>query len=103
VDPLNKGDSSTLKRFLVPVAECEFALNSIIDDLQADPWPIKQGCRPERCSGTALNIAVSLLESAGSVGRGSRIVNLLGGSVTTGPGKVVGEKLSEYLRSHLDL
>lgn len=32
-DPMNKGDSSALKRFLVPVAECEFALNSILDDL----------------------------------------------------------------------
>lgn len=32
-DPLNKGDSLALKRFLVPVKECEFALNSILDDL----------------------------------------------------------------------
>jgi len=40
-DPLNKGDGTTLKRFLVPVGECEFALNSILDDLQSDPWPLK--------------------------------------------------------------
>jgi protein transport protein SEC23 len=32
-DPLNKGENSALKRFLVPVSECEFALNSILDDL----------------------------------------------------------------------
>lgn len=32
-DPLQKGDSQTLMRFLVPVSECEFALNSILDDL----------------------------------------------------------------------
>ena len=33
-DPLNKaGDPNALKRFLVPVSECEFALNSILDDL----------------------------------------------------------------------
>jgi protein transport protein SEC23 len=32
-DPLNKGDPTALKRFLVPVSECEFALNSILDDL----------------------------------------------------------------------
>ena len=32
-DPLNKGENSALKRFLVPVNECEFALNSILDDL----------------------------------------------------------------------
>lgn len=102
-DPLNKGDSSVLKRFLVPVSECEFALNSILDDLQSDPWPHKQGCRAERCSGTALNIAISLLEAAGGASRGSRIINLLGGAVTVGPGKIVDENLSEKIRSHLDI
>jgi protein transport protein SEC23 len=100
---LNKGDSTTLKRFLVPVSECEFALNSILDDLQSDPWPTKQGCRPERCVGTALNVAISLLEAAGGSGRGSRIINLIGGAATYGPGKIVDEKLSEKIRSHLDI
>jgi protein transport protein SEC23 len=85
------------------VKECEFALNSILDDLQRDSWPLKQGCRAERCSGTALNIAISLLEAAGGAGRGSRIVNLLGGPVTYGPGKIVDELLSEKIRSHLDI
>ena len=102
-DPLNKGDSSTLKRFLVPLSECEFTLNSILDDLQSDPWPTKQGCRPERCTGTAMNIAISLVESAGGQNRGSRIVNLIGGPVTFGPGKIVDEKLSDRIRSHLDI
>jgi protein transport protein SEC23 len=64
---------------------------------------LKQGCRPERCVGTALNIAISLLESAGGAGRGSRIINLVGGAVTIGPGKIVDEKLSEKIRSHLDI
>lgn len=40
-DPLNQGNSDALRKFLVPVAECEFALNSILDDLQPDPWPTK--------------------------------------------------------------
>ena len=35
-----------LQKFFVPVSECEFALNTILDDLQPDPWPIKQGNRP---------------------------------------------------------
>lgn len=100
---MNKGDSLTLRRFLVPVAECEFALNSILDDLQSDPWPVKQACRSERCVGTALNIAISLLEAAGGAGRGSRIINLIGGAATYGPGKIVDDKLSEKIRSHLDI
>ena len=102
-DPLNKGDTNTLKRFLVPVQDCEFALNSILDDLQSDPWPTKQGCRPERCVGAALNIAISLLEASGSSNRGSRIINLVGGAVTIGPGKIVDESLKEKIRSHLDM
>jgi protein transport protein SEC23 len=40
-DPLHKSDNSSLKRFLVPANECEFVLNSIIDDLQSDPWPVE--------------------------------------------------------------
>lgn len=86
----------------MPVSECEFALNSILDDLQPDPWPAAKGCRAQRAVGTALNIAISLLETAGS-SRGSRIINLLGGPVTVGQGKIVAEELSEKIRSHLDI
>lgn len=32
-DPMQKGESAAFQRFLVPVSECEFALNSILDDL----------------------------------------------------------------------
>lgn len=102
-DPLNQGNSDALRKFLVPVAECEFALNSILDDLQPDPWPTKQGNRAARCTGTALNIAISMLELAGGANRGSRIINLMGGAVTVGPGKIVDEELKERIRSHLDI
>lgn len=88
-DPLKKGDSPALRRFLAPVGECEYTLNSIIDDLQPDPWPRQQGHRAERCAGTALNISISILEATASAGRGSRIINFLGGAITTGPGKIV--------------
>lgn len=50
-----------------------------------------------------MNIAVSLLEAVGSTGRGSRIINLIGGPATIGPGKIVDEKFSERIRSHLDI
>jgi protein transport protein SEC23 len=32
-DPLKQADPVALKRFLVPVSECELALNAILDDL----------------------------------------------------------------------
>ena len=100
---MNKGDNSALKRFLVPVSECEFALNSILDDLQPDPWPVKSGNRASRCVGTALNVAISLLEAAGGQSRGSRVVTLVGGAATYGPGMIVSETLQEKIRSHLDI
>jgi protein transport protein SEC23 len=96
-------NSKSIKRFLVPVAECEFALNSILDDLQADPWPIEPGHRPQRCIGTAISIATSLLEAAGGAVRGSRIVNLIGGAATYGPGMIVSNILTETIRSHQDI
>jgi len=80
-----------LKRFLVPVSECEFALNSILDDLQSDPWPVETGHRPARCAGSAIGVAVGLLEAAaaGGASRGSRIVTMMGGPITYGPGMIV--------------
>lgn len=53
-----------LKRFLIPISECEFSFNSILDDLQCDPWPVPTGERQVRASGSALKIAVTLLEHA---------------------------------------
>lgn len=32
-DPLLTASDAALKKFLVPVGECEFALNTILDDL----------------------------------------------------------------------
>ena len=104
-DPMAKTDPEALKRFLVPVAECEFALNSILDDLQCDPWPVEAGNRAARCVGSALNVGVSLLEAAsqGGQSKGSRIVTLMGGPITYGPGLIVSQSLKERIRSHMDI
>jgi protein transport protein SEC23 len=52
-----------------------------------------------------MNVGVSLLEAAspGSNSRGSRIVTLVGGAVTYGPGMIVSDDLKERIRSHLDM
>lgn len=88
---------------MVPLNECEFALNSILDDLQCDPWPAEQGKRSARCVGTALNVGIGLLETAGGAARGSRIITLMGGPITYGPGMIVSRNLTERIRSHLDI
>ena len=47
------------------VSECEFTLNSILDDLQRDRWPVTDTLtkRPARCTGSALSVAIGLLEN----------------------------------------
>lgn len=46
------------------MSECEFAINTILDDLQPDPWTVKPNERSLRCVGQAFNVAISLLEAA---------------------------------------
>lgn len=49
-------------RFLQPVHKCDMILTDLLGELQHDPWPVAQGKRPLRCTGTALSIAIGLLE-----------------------------------------
>ena len=101
-DPRAARNIQTLKKFLVPVSDCEANLNSILDDLQPDPFPVMQGHRILRWTGNAIDIAVGLLECITGV-RGSRIITMIGGNCTYGPGKVVDEKLTVTIRSHQDI
>ena len=53
-----------------------------------------------------MGIAVAMLESAigkGPISRGSRIITLIGGPVTHGPGKIVAQTKKQMIRSHLDI
>lgn len=52
----------TQSRFLLPVAQCEFQLTAILEQLQRDPWPVANERRPLRCTGVALSVAIGLLE-----------------------------------------
>ena len=89
-------------RFLLPVSECSFALEQVLDDLQRDPWPCAQEDRQQRCTGVAISVALGLLE--GSVPRqGSRIMCFVAGPPTLGPGTVVERSKKQNIRSHTDL
>jgi protein transport protein SEC23 len=91
-----------LNRFLLPVSECSFALEGILEDLRKDPWPIPSDKRVARCTGSALSVATSLLELA-TPHRGARVMLFTGGPCTTGPGAIVSRAKSEDMRSHTDL
>ncbi|CAJ2664759.1 protein transport protein SEC23-like [Trifolium pratense] len=94
--------SESISRFLLPASECEFTLNSVLDELQRDPWPVPGDQREARCTSTALSIAASLL-GACVPGSAARIMAFIGGPATEGPASIVSRQLSEPIRSHKDL
>ncbi|KAF6133982.1 hypothetical protein GIB67_040746 [Kingdonia uniflora] len=91
-----------LSRFLLPASDCEYTLNLLLDEIQNDQWPVQTGNRALRCTGVALNIAACLL-GACLPGTGARIIALVGGPCTEGPGTIVSKDQSEPVRSHKDL
>ncbi|XP_074272499.1 protein transport protein SEC23 E-like [Silene latifolia] len=96
------GGGSGVDRFLLPAADCEYTLNALLDELETDQWPVPPGSRSLRCTGAALNVAVGLL-SACTPGTSARIIALVGGPCTEGPGTIVSKDLSDPVRSHKDL
>ncbi|KAL6858824.1 hypothetical protein ACP4OV_017826 [Aristida adscensionis] len=94
--------AESIARFLLPASECEFVLNSVIEELQKDPWPVPADRRASRCTGAALSVAASLLGVC-VPGSGARIMAFIGGPATGGPGSIVSKSLSEPIRSHKDL
>lgn len=59
----------------------------MLDELQSDQWPVEMGNRPTRCTAVALSVAAGLL-GACLPGTGARIIALVGGPCTEGPGMV---------------
>ncbi|KAF4357072.1 hypothetical protein CsatB_025331 [Cannabis sativa] len=101
--PVQNGfPGSGIDRFLLPASDCEYTLNSVLDELQTDQWPVPPGSRASRCTGVALSVAAGLL-GACLPGTGARIVALVGGPCTEGPGSIVSKDLSDPVRSHKDL
>lgn len=94
--------SEVLSRFLLPVSECSFTLESILEDLRKDPWPVPNDLRVARCTGCALSVATSLLDLA-CPRRGGRVMLFTGGPCTAGPGSIVSRLKTSDLRSHADL
>ncbi|KAK4420063.1 protein transport protein SEC23 [Sesamum alatum] len=96
------GPNMGINRFLLPASECEYTLNSLLDELATDQWPVAPGNRALRCTGVALSVAAGLL-GASTAGTGARIIALVGGPCTEGPGAIVSKDLSDPVRSHKDL
>uniref|UniRef100_A0A7S1BQW7 Protein transport protein SEC23 n=1 Tax=Corethron hystrix TaxID=216773 RepID=A0A7S1BQW7_9STRA len=96
------GYPSAIGRFLCPVGECSFTVETILNDLAKDPWPVPNDSRAARCTGCALSVAIGLLDVA--IPRmGGRVMLFTGGPCTINPGAIVQRSKLEDIRSHTDL
>nr|XP_043609260.1 protein transport protein SEC23-like [Erigeron canadensis] len=94
--------NSGYTRFLLPASDGAYIIHSLLEELGTDQWPVAPGNRSLRCTGVALSVAAGLL-GACLPGTGARIVALVGGPCTEGPGSIVSKDLSDPVRSHKDL
>lgn len=94
--------SNSLTRFFLPVEDVECQLTQTLEKLGKDPWPIASGDRALRSTGSALNIATSLLGLT-FPGFGARVMLFSAGPGTLNPGLIVGPQLKEPIRSHSDI
>lgn len=94
--------ANSLTRFFLPLEDVELQLTSVLENLKRDPWPVANGDRPLRCTGSAVAVAANLL-SLTFQGFGLRIMLFSAGPCTIGPGVIVGQKLKEPIRSHSDI
>ena len=94
--------SAACARFLQPLADCEFAVQSCLEVLTRDTFPPLPDQRPARCTGAALAVSTALLAAA-AWGVPGRLVLLVGGPASEGPGAVCAKELVEPVRSHKDL
>lgn len=85
-------------KFLQPIGQIELYLNTLIDEIQIDPWPVPPKKRPSRCTGVALSIACGLLEST-YPNCSARIITFLAGPATVGPGTVIDTDRANTMRT----
>nr|XP_039259214.1 protein transport protein Sec23A-like [Styela clava] len=97
-----QNNATPLNRFLQPLHKCDMYVTDLLGELQRDPWPVTQGKRPLRSVGTALAIAVGLLECS-FPNIPSRIMLFMGGPGTQGPGMIVDDNLEHTIRSWYDV
>ena len=85
--------------FFVPIEEAEATLTPTIDGLEIDPFSIPKGQRALRCTGAALHLAITLIESLFPTSPSSIMV-LSSGPITKGPGAMASPQKSDFVRQH---
>ncbi|KAF9761538.1 Protein transport protein SEC23 [Nosema granulosis] len=92
LDFSGKGASALVGRFLMRKYECN--LKNLIENLKRDPFPVLNAYKPIRCTGSALSLAVSLMES-NFANSAVKYLLFTQGPCTFGPGTVTSVKYKE--------
>ncbi|KAH9613891.1 hypothetical protein KSS87_020852 [Heliosperma pusillum] len=87
--------------FLLPVSECEFSITTAIEEIHSSGTFVP-GHRPLRATGSAISVAIGVLEGC-MVKTGSRVIVFTSGPATLGPGIIVESDRSYSIRNHRDL
>lgn len=95
--PLNEN----INRYLGTSEKHKDHICEILDNLEVDPWIVKQGCRPERAFNVAFCAAVSMIECLPNMG--ARILGLIGGPPTMGSAAVATIEKLNPIRAQIDL
>ncbi|ANB15996.1 GTPase-activating protein SEC23 [Sugiyamaella lignohabitans] len=99
--PVRQGIPGTARYFHL-LQEFEYDITNILEQAQLNAFHTKHDNRQHRCTGEALNIAQSMLQSIYPACP-ARIMLFTAGPCTIGPGMVVEPSLREPLRSHKDI
>ena len=62
-DPRGPQATGAVRKFIMPISECEVAFTNILEDLQPDSWIVPTDERSLRATGTAFNVAISVMEA----------------------------------------
>lgn len=89
-----KCESGIVGKFLKRKDECYEFLHDVICKLERDPFPVLTAYKPVRCTGSAVSLAVSLLET-GFPDTGVKYLLFTQGPCTFGPGTVTPIKFKE--------
>ncbi|CAD25989.1 PROTEIN TRANSPORT PROTEIN SEC23 HOMOLOG (COPII COAT) [Encephalitozoon cuniculi GB-M1] len=98
----SKSESQIVGRFLRRKDECQELLYNMVESLERDPFPVLPAYKPVRCTGSAVSLAISLLETS-FPDMAVKYLLFTQGPCTFGPGTVTPIKFKEKGRNeHLE-
>eukprot|EP01129_Flabellula_baltica_P015716 TRINITY_DN8106_c0_g1_i1.p1 TRINITY_DN8106_c0_g1~~TRINITY_DN8106_c0_g1_i1.p1 ORF type:complete len:754 (-),score=168.75 TRINITY_DN8106_c0_g1_i1:16-2277(-) len=98
----NTIQGTPVNRFIMPLHNSKENLINIINTLKQDPVVTPTTHRPALSTGVAISVGISVLQYT-FPNSGAKLITLLGGPCTQGPGLIVGAEKTEPIRGYYEL